>query len=771
MAQSCWCRFTVGLVAVMIAAVPVTTAQVLTALPTGLSTRLQNDWMSQAGFLEMPVWPTAGAAPLQNPPAFSWPAITGAARYELRLLDDQGRIMQREARRNWLAWGESLAAGEYSWQVRSVLANAALGPWSDPRPFQIGASAITFLPPDPADMLRSARARAHPRGFAQGADRAALIEATQVERARGWRLLRASVRDASKQPLEADPTTQTGKAAINIQQTVQAILYPQVRALQAACAAWLLSGDQADLDEARRRALHLARWNPRGATGIESQPIAARAIAWSLALAFDWLHEMLTPTERAIIAHAAELRLQDLFESVMGTERRLERWPYDSIGWVTLVHVAAASSLLIGHVDRAEQWFNDTAPLVAHRPTPWGTEDGGFANGVTYAMWDIGESLLPFDVLRWATGLDMYTHPWMRNYPNFFHAFLSPGAPFAAFGDGGEVRRSTEWARHAKAVAIRMPTPAGDLAFDRWIGEDASELALLLGPLRRVAKTSSERPLPLAAVFPSIGWAAMRCCSDSIGASVYFKSSAYGSYGHSHADQNAFLIHDNDRGIAVNSGSYDWYGSQHWQQWTRRTIAHNAVTFDGGRGQGIGTREASGMLLGFDHSNFRDIVIGDATRAYGGALKRAVRALIFVRPNLVIVFDVLESDVPRMWEWNLHSPDVISGRDDGRFELRGEGRPRCGQMSASDKFSVTASNHFPVAPQNSPAVSPWRLQVASKTPSSSATFVAIIALDCERLPGVRAERNGALEWTVTTSGIKFELRTAAPFVIADGPNP
>jgi len=131
--------------------------------------------------------------------------------------------------------------------------------------------------------------------------------------------------------------------------------------------------------------------------------------------------------------------------------------------------------------------------------------------------------------------------------------------------------------------------------------------------------------------------------ADPKRASVYFKSSPYGSYNHSHADQNSFVIDYKGERLAIDSGYYDDYGTPHWREWYKQTRAANAITFDGGQGQGIDGRQYSGKITRFESDDKHAIAVGDAEKAYGGALTKAERTIAFERPNVVVVRDSVAS--------------------------------------------------------------------------------------------------------------------------------
>src|SRR5207244_2887962 len=221
--------------------------------------------------------------------------------------------------------------------------------------------------------------------------------------------------------------------------------------------------------------------------------------------------------------------------------------------------------------------------------------------------------------------------------------------PVGAFGDGAEQALTEAWARFGKAYTLFAPTPLGRWYASQLSGEDPRGFALLLAPPADTSPAPYPAGTPDAALFPSIGWTAMHSSlQDPARVSVYFKSSRYGSYNHSHADQNSFVVNAGGQRLAIESGYYDDYMTSHWWQWYKQTRAQNAITFDGGQGQVVYEESGAlgpGVITGYAHQAGYDVVTGDATQAYGGALTRAQRSLVYLRPNLILVYDALASGV------------------------------------------------------------------------------------------------------------------------------
>ncbi|WP_310502469.1 heparinase II/III family protein [Paenibacillus qinlingensis] len=145
--------------------------------------------------------------------------------------------------------------------------------------------------------------------------------------------------------------------------------------------------------------------------------------------------------------------------------------------------------------------------------------------------------------------------------------------------------------------------------------------------------------------------------SDPERISLYFRSSPYGSYSNSLADQNSFILHAYGESLAIKSGFYDYYNSAHHKGFTKRTISANAITLDGGQGQPVNDFDAKGRIVGFASHPAFDATTGDAVGAYEGELTRAFRHIVYVRPSVFVVIDDLATSKPAgvSFEWNLHA--------------------------------------------------------------------------------------------------------------------
>ncbi|MBI3043076.1 MAG: heparinase II/III family protein [Betaproteobacteria bacterium] len=696
------------------------------------------DWIASVPLTtsSVQVRPADCATVEQTPPDFSWPDLSADAQYQVTLTYPDGHTRSRAVARNWINWDDVLPAGSYTWQVQ--VTNAGGTQSSRSRRFTVGASAVPFLVPDFTVLFDRAVSKPRPRALPDPATAQTIISQRQAALA----LLYARVDSKLADPLPAEP-------ASTLKAEILALTQEECRRTLEAALAWLATLREEYFVDALRRALNLAAWDPRGSTSYANVDQASREIAWTLALAYDWLFSRLDANQKSLLLAPTLARASDMYYDIIGSRARVAIYPYDSHGNTTLTYLAVICVLLAGDVPEAWVGLRDTLPLALHWTSPWGGEDGGYANGTAYAGWDTGSRLLPWYFLRWAVGVDIAQKAWVRNYGRFIAYFLPPGTPAGAFGDGAEQRLTENWARFGKTYTLFAPSPLGRWYASQLTGEDPTRIDYLLAPPADPAPAPFPDGTPNSSLFSSIGWTAMHSdLSDPARTSVYFKASPYGSYNHSHADQNGFVINAGGERLAIDSGYFDDYKTLHWWQWYKQTRAHNAITFDGGRGQAVyeeSGKVGNGVITGYASQPDHDIVSGDATLAYGGALTEAKRSLVYLRPNLVLVYDKLASATPRRWEWNIHALNMMNVVSEQTISIASNGQSLCVDMLAGPTMQFAQTDLFTADPF---AALPrqWHGTFSSVELLGSAEFIALMRVGCTATTAGASKTDGV--WTV-----------------------
>jgi hypothetical protein len=728
-------------------------AFVAAALPAlaqaGAACGPKSDFLVRSDPTLAPIRPLDCSTITQTPPEFTWPPQNGDNEYEVTLRMPGGKAETRATAHNWLLWDKALPAGEYSWQVK---VSGASNYTSQPRTFTIAADPTPFVVPDGRTLVRNAREAQRPRTWGRDATRP--MAAMKAERAAGLRSLLAEV--GNKMPAPVQPEPDAGSDSSNYEDTVA----EQKRTLAAALA-WAVTRERRYGEDALRRMLAQAGWSTTGAISYARNDMASRNVAWTLALAYDWVHDYLSPAHKRTILAAIKARTEPMHADVV---TRLGGYPYDSHGNISLTIVAAIGALTAGDIPEADQWLADALPLAVVWTSPWGWQDGGFANGTAQLFWDTGSNLPAWYVLRNAAGVDLAQKEWVRNHARFMAYFVPPGAPSGVFGDGHELDLSEVWGRVSKATTRFAPSPIG-----RWYArsmdkEDAARIELMVSPRVDLGPGALPADTPDSAYFPSVGWVAMHSSlADPQRTSVYFKSSPYGSYNHSHGDQNGFVIHHRGERLAMASGYYDGYQTPHWKQWYKQTRAANAITFDGGQGQGFNGKQFAGEITRFESGDGYDLATGRAEKAYGGELMRAQRSIVYLRPDVVLVHDSLASETPRTWEWNIHAMRKMAKVGDKLVQVRNGAAKMCLEMLVSPEVTFEQVDQFTAPPSGKNMPNQWHGAFVSEAKSHNAEFIALMRIGAEC-----TSRSSPARLQPTAEGLQVEVDGAAVVFGADG---
>ncbi|WP_081933668.1 heparinase II/III family protein [Massilia sp. 9096] len=717
------------------------------------------DWAQSPDPLVVRATPADGVAQRQNPPTFTWARYPGgAARYDIRIQPRDGPASGATADRNWYLPTRALAPGNYTWRVRA----AGTNDWSDPRAFSIDAGSTTFEVPDNATLRARILARPRPRALAPSFTpyaswspaRKQDLEPYLSRLANEVRLQTGTLPDLAdaRWPL---PITSPLTAAMAAQQSEIAHRIDEAsRQLEAAAILWRLKKDTAALQEAFKRGDQLAALDPQGPTSYAHQDQATRQIALALVKATDLLAADLGRQRKVQWLNVVRVRAGEMFANLTQDGGRLDQHPFDSHGATLQGYLALVSTLALGDLPEAQKWFDFSLRAHAGKPEPWSGPEGGYANGTAYAEYTAGYFIALWDPILQATGVNMYLKPWTAGFLDFLIEFVPPGAPVHAFGDGSETRPDL---RVLRAFARRMASPQAAWYASRL---DATEdaLAVLEAPYPMPVTATRRGIAPSnSAWFPSIGWVAVH---SDIGASqdtaFYFKSSPYGSFNHSHGDQNGLLLNVAGRPLLVKAGWYDWYGSPLWSDWYRQTRAQNAITFDGGKGQRIdGYREQlqrNGRITAFAARPGYDYAEGDATPAYGGQLTRARRQVVYLHhAGAIVVRDTLAAKAPHTYEFNVHAPSVMKLESGSSVKIAAGGQAVClRDLNGNAPFARWSG-----PPPKKGVTEDHGAFYLNNDGAAPAEFMVLLDIGCKR-PRARVERTRGPP-TVTVAGQRFSF--------------
>ncbi|WP_173118182.1 DUF4962 domain-containing protein [Paenibacillus qinlingensis] len=634
--------------------------------------------------LNMPFGPADSLVTTQNPPDFKWPAIPGADGYDLQVSRSAtvSDVVYENSTLsdNFYNFPHVFDAGTWYWRVRFHKPADGWSVWSDVRKFRIEEQNVPFAVPSIDQIMANLPAQ-HPRIWTTSETLADFRSLSQTVGKSVYETKLASVTANLNNPLPAEPTFPYPASHprdsdfVAAQSVLKTYTDGPLTQMMDTAFIYLITGSPQFGQKAKDRLLNIASWNPSGATSYVIQDQVHRSIALNAAIAYDWLYPLLSPTEKQQVQAMVTTRTTTMVNDVV-IAHPIQKNPYDSHGWSAFGYIGIIATAMLHDVADAEQWYRQIVPAYINIMPPWGGEDGGWAQGTGYWQWSafIGQEFM--DVLLASTGINLYDKGYTRNegmYP--LYAFPN-GSPKGIFGDDSEFSPG----KPSVTMYNRLSQMNGDPRL-KWAAE-----AIGTGPDSQLnnyfygdSSLAAMPPvnLPDARWFQDVGLVAMHSkLYDPDRVSFYFKSSPYGSFNHSHADQNSFVLNAFGESLAIESGYYDYYGSNHDLNYAKQTLSSNAITYDGKQGQPIGNIEADGRIYGFvTHPDF-DAASGDASAAYPGVLTKAGRQVIYVRPNMFVVIDKLQSANPagNEFEWRLHAEDNLELDADhaGATILKGE---------------------------------------------------------------------------------------------------
>jgi hypothetical protein len=658
-------------------------AVALTSLFCSFSARA--DWAQSTDPLVVQPAPANGQVQAQNPPGFAWARYaTGPASYEIEITPAGGAAIKAVVDRNWYLPTKALPLGNYTWRVRP--ANSS--DWSTPRSFSITSKSAVFEVPDNATLRARISAKPRPRSLPAtttpfstwNTAKKAELEPYLSRLTNEVKLQMGALPDLSDARWPIAITSPLTAQMASQQTDVRNKINEATRQMEAAALMWRMRKEQIYLNEAIKRGDQLASLTPTGPTSYANQDQATRQIALSLIKTIDLLPGDLDAARRNKWLDVVRVRTTEMFNNLAGDNGRMDQYPFDSHGNTLMIFMALISSLALDDIPDAQKWFDFSFRAYVNTPSPWAGPEGGYANGTAYAEYAAGYMVALWDSINQATGVNMYAKPWTLGFLDFAMMLTPPGAKVHAFGDGSETKPDP---RVFRAFSQRMVNPRANWYQSKLSGlEDG--MAVLEAPYPMpIAGNTVFSPPSNEAYYPSTGWVAIHSdIGNTNRTSFYFKSSPYGSFNHSHGDQNGLLLSVAGQPLLVKAGWYDWYGSPQWTDWYHQTKSQNAITFDGGKGQLVdGYREQlqrNGKITGWAVNANYDYSEGDATPAYGGQLTMAKRQIWYLKAqDAMLVRDKLSAVVPHTYEFNIHAPAAITVESPSSVKITAGGQSVC----------------------------------------------------------------------------------------------
>ena len=508
---------------------------------------------------------------------------------------------------------------------------------------------------------------------------------------------------------------------------------PQCSVMETFGLIYLLTGDKKYGEEARRRVLHFSRWNPDGSTSDRAHDEPAMFILARGSRAYDWTYELYTPEEREIVNKSMIRRAEQFYERVKyRNDREYHVYNLGSHEERICGFLGEAAICYCDECEEAKEWLKYVLTIHWNLWPAWAKDDGGWHQGPNY--WTAYETFVLHFItaLNKATGINLVQKAFFQNTPYYILYTNPPYARMSPFGDG----ENNPPARSRAELMYTYSSLLNDPSI-RWYADfmGVGNGKNILGILMKNDDIKGRPPtdLPQSRNFPGVGLVSLHTDFGKPGEDIHFlfHSDPYGGVSHGHPDQNAFVIEAFGEALAIASGYYPWYGSDHHRNWQRQTKSSNSITIDGWKGQ-QGVAAAKGKVVIFENRDVYDYILGDATQAYMGLLNKFHRHAIHIRPGVYVIYDDLEAPEPVTFEWWLHALSEMSVNESGKSIIVSEGDSRLKvNFLQSGKLKFDQFSGFPDPPEyrgegRSAYKDQWHVTVSTVLKSTKAQFITVL---------------------------------------------
>ncbi|MCL2711246.1 MAG: DUF4962 domain-containing protein [Planctomycetaceae bacterium] len=624
--------------------------------------------------------PIDGQPVAATPPSFVWRPTARVVRWELVVQDAVQQDFYRVD--DWTFNAHTppkvFPPGKYSWRYRGFDNEGTATNWSQTRTFEIPDTARPMPLPERTELLSRIPSQ-HPRIFVrpEGIERLRQLAQNELnaeyrELVRRCENLLRNPPDTTEPPLyiagsfnAAERDTWWGNRERTIRVLENAALLAFV---------WNLDGNEKYAELAKKLLMDASQWDPLGATGFRYNDEAGMPYNYNFARTYTFLNSLLTEEEkercRAVMKVRGDEMARNLFPRMFWT-------PYDSHAnraWHKLGEIGLA---FYGEISEAADWvwyamnnFYATYPV-------WSDDDGGWHEGLLY--WQSYQIRFCWwaDAMQAAFGISAFDKPYYSQIGFYPLYYTPPGRNGTIFGDRWTTATSRMWLELIDIVAMQSGDPHW-----RWYVDAHPNFQPPVNYytfIRKAAaldrKPDPAKPptdLPTARWFRGTGQVVMNTnlLDAAENVQLLFKSAPapFGAHSHGYEAQNSFIFSAWNEDLLINTGWYDLYGSPHHAGWVWSTRSVNNITVDG-IGQLPRSNQAIGEIVQFEHHSDYDIVVGDAPMAYratdnpdypdGKVLEQYRRSIVFIKPDLLIVYDRLKAVRPATFEYWLHAKNPV----------------------------------------------------------------------------------------------------------------
>ncbi len=687
--------------------------------------------------------PADGSTTAVNPPGFCWRPQKQLVAWQLEVGrgDDFGQLEYR-------AEGITLPVhcpprtfppGKYVWRYRGVDKAGNMTQWSQARRFVVPDEAVKMPMPTREELLARVPKR-HPRLFVRPEDLPKLRQLAAGPMKDRYEQLVRRCEKLLKQP---PPTAEPQKYPPGMKQGSEEWrviwwgnrMYTIEALDSAATLAFtrLLGGKEEYGQLARRILMDCAKWDPKGATNYHYNDEAGMPYVYFFARTYTFVNDLLTEEERRQCREVIRFRGDEMYRHLCPRHLWQPYASHSNRAWHKLGEAAIA---FLGEVEGADDWLWFAMNVFYNVYPVWCDDDGGWHEGVSYWSSYIGRFSYFADVMRSALQINAFEKPYFSQAGYYAMYLLPPGKKGGGFGDGAKRFR----AENSVPLVSQLAAQAGNGHWQWYVEQMGGPqgvggyIGFVRGSLPKVQSRPPE-DLPTSRLFRGTGQAylhhTLRNAADDV--QITFKSSPFGTQSHGNEANNSFNLDAYGQKLLVSSGHYDLYGSEHHRNWVWSTRSVNNITVDG-QGQLPRSALAKGQIVAFHTTPGLDAVAGEAGGAYlvpdkdgkyVSLLHRFTRTILFIKPELVVVYDRLIARQPSTYQYWLHAEKKFELTDqrDIRLEVADV---RCHMsLLAPAGLSFTQTDQYDPNPRERIKDREWHLTFTTAQKTAEVEFVLL----------------------------------------------
>jgi len=624
--------------------------------------------------------PGDGVVSQVNPPSFSWRPQKGLT-WEIECASDT-QFKNIEYRATNLEFNvhcppRTFKLGTYTWRYRGKDQKGQFTNWSQPRTFTIASDAVA-MPLPIRDELIARIPKTHPRLFMRPENLEQLRKLARGKMKNEYnQLVKECERILANPPSTKEPPKYPADM-VQKSEEWREIWWGNreytIRALNSAATlafTRLLGGQERYGLEAKRILLECAKWDPKGSTNYRYNDEAGMPYAYYFARTYTFVNDLLSEEEKKVCRDVMKIRGDEMYQHLCPRHLWQPYSSHSNRAWHKLGEVGIA---FLDEIEDADDWVWFAANVFFNVYPVWSDEDGGWHEGSSYWSSYISRFTYWADVMREAMGINAYDKPYFGKVGYYLMYLMPPGKEDGGFGDGAARRDASANVQLMSHLAAQARNGHWQWYIEQMGGpkQTTGYIGFIRGTLPKVQPKPPE-DLPTSKLFRGTGQAylntTLKDAKEDV--QVVFKSSPFGTQSHGNEANNSFVLWAYGQRLLVRSGHYDLYGSEHHRNWVWSTRSVNNITVNG-HSQSRRTEKAQGRISAFKTTDSIDIVVGEAGKAYEPPLERFTRAIIFVKPELIIVYDRLQAKEPSTYEYWLHAVNKINVEGQHNIQVKND---------------------------------------------------------------------------------------------------